>query len=221
MVNIITPELVVAWAIVDFVASVYYLSSRKEKKIFVLPALAAAAIISGGMGLAQAGLGYAQKMKAAKLARNNPTQKLNDDPYLDDQYALTASYAQQGLSDGTKQLLTSTVDRNLSGSITDVLRAGGSINNIADLYEGSQNVLRQVALEEERAKMRNIESFIQNGTQVKANENRDQFMINKWVPQRDTAQMIAELSKQGMDNIFKGLDTAGGSAIKFLDGNAK
>jgi hypothetical protein len=211
--QILDADLLSIWVLIEIAAAIYYFGNRKSNKgQLMLAPVAIAGLIQGGIGLAQSVVGGIQKLKASKMAKQNKAAVLEDNPYIDDQYALTANYASQGLSEGAKQAMITNSDRQFSAGITDLLRAGGNLNNIGDLYEGNQAALRALAL---------VEAYIQYGLQAKANEDRDQFMLNKWVPQRDTAQLIAELSKNGMTNLWKGIDTMGSGAIKYLDATAK
>jgi hypothetical protein len=170
------------------------------------------ALVQGGIGLLQSGIGIAQKIKAAKLAKRNVRPELEDNAYIDDMYTLTASQAGQGLSDATKQSFLTNIDRNVSSGIDAVLRGGGSVNNIGDLIDSGNSAVREMAWADQQVRARNTSQFI-TAIQAKADEDRDQFFLNELAPFQDRAQMISELSKQGMDNIFKGVNTMGSAAI--------
>jgi hypothetical protein len=174
------------------------------------------AIIAGATGLLQTGLGIGQKAKAAKMARKNPRPDLKDSKYLQDMYQLTGAYAGQGLSDEAKQAYISQNDRNLGSSLDAILRSGGSPNLISDIYDDSQSGVRQLALADDTAKMRNMERFL-TVQDKKADEERDKFFVNQYAPWKDKAQMIAGLSQQGMDNIWKGINTMGSAAVGYAD----
>lgn len=173
-------------------------------------------IVGGVTGLIQAGIGIAQKIKAAKLAKHNKRPDLEDDPYLDDAYNLAVSGASEGLSTSTKQQYLTNNDRNLSSSLNAMLTLGGGPNLVSELYDDSGNQLRVLAAADEAAKVRNRETYF-TYAKAKASENRDEWMLNKYVPYRDTQEQIASLSKQGMDNIWKGINTTGSAVISAMD----
>jgi hypothetical protein len=180
-----------------------------------MPLPLAAAGIEAGVGLLQTGIGIAQKIKAAKLARSNIRPVLKDNPYIDQGYALAGSMASQGLSDATRQAYQTGIDRNLSAGIDAITRAGGSVNNIGDLIDSGSSALREMAYADQQIKARNTSQFL-DAIQKKADEDRDQWFLNEYAPYQDRAAMISQLSGQGMTNIFKGINTAGSAAMGAL-----
>lgn len=207
------PIFIYFWLILEIacilsVAIAFVMGKRMSSgTLFIAPA-----IIMGGVALAQFGVGIAQKAKAAKLARQKRPE-LDDNPYLEQQYNLTGSRAQQGLTGSTLQAYQTNADRGLSSSLEASLRAGGGVNNIADLYEGQQNGLRQLAMINEETKMRNVNTFLEVGLQGKSDQERDQFFLNQYAPFQDQAALSAQLSQEGMNNVWKGVNTGVGAAI--------
>jgi hypothetical protein len=187
-------------------------------RLFILPMVAAAGAQAIGAVL-QTGLGLLQKAKAAKLARKNVRPDLQSNPYIDQQYGLTGSMAQEGLSDASKQLYLDTNDRNLSASFDAIIKGGGNANNIADAFAGSQDIIRSMALQDDQARLQNRSLFLNYGLKPKADEERDKFFLNQYIPYKDRAEMIAQLSNQGMNNIWKGIDSGLQAATGFASAN--
>lgn len=170
-----------------------------------------------GTGVLQGVVGFAQKLKAAKLARANGEQpELEDDPYLDDGYKRSLANAGQGLSENAKQAFLKNNDRNLSSSLDTMLKLGGGSSLVSDLYDRGGSALQGFALAEEKA-WRDNQQIFAGYEKAKASENRDEWYINKFKKWSDKNAAIEELSKQGMTNIWKGINTAGGSVIKSLN----
>lgn len=158
------------------------------------------------MAAAQIGTGIAQKAKAAKIAAANkrPDYEIPN-PVIENQ-RLLESLAQQGLTAGAKQAYTTANDRGLTSSIEAILKSGGSPNLVNEAYDTSQQGASRMALAEDEARIRNINMYIQ-GQNTLADEQSKKWGINKYAPYADKAQVAASLSNQGMDNIWKGINT--------------
>lgn len=183
-------------------------------RLYLAPA--AIGMIAGGLQMA---IGAVQKIKAAKMAKHNIRPLLKDNPYTEDMYNLTGSYANEGLSESSKQAYLGNNDRNLSSSIEAMLKLGGNPNLISDMYSSSQGGIRELAVAEQQAKNNNINRFIQSGLIPKASQERDKFFLNEMVPFQDKAALISSLSNQGMDNIFKGFNTGASAGIQGMMGD--
>lgn len=175
------------------------------------------AIIGGAQGVGQLVTGIVQKSKAAKMARKNPRPKYEIQKEILDNQNLTESKASEGLSDAAKQVYSTGAERGLSSSINAILKGGGSVNNIADIYDTYQGGISKLALIDEEMRARNIQNMI-NQNNVLASEKDKQWQVNVFAPYADKAQAAAALSKQGMDNIWKGVNTMTGAATNYLMG---
>jgi hypothetical protein len=186
--------------------------------------MTAASLIQGGLGAVQTALGFGQKAKAAKLQKKlNALERpeLKENEFIDESYNLTQAMAGQGLSESAKQAYISNNDRNLTASLGALLKTGGSPNLVSDLYDNSQSGIRNLALAEDDARRKNINTYLEYGIAPKASESRDMWMTNKMVPFQDKSaqltQQIAGLSQDGMKNIFGGVNTMGSAAISAIN----
>ncbi len=167
-----------------------------------------------GAGAVQGITGLLQKGKAKRMARANkrPVYEIQK-PILDNQ-AIAESRAGQGMSDASRQQLNQANEKGLTSSIDAILAGGGSVNNIADLYGNYQTGTSKMALIDEDMRRQNIQQLIaQNNTL--AGEQDKAWQVNVYAPYADKAQAAAALSKQGSDNIWKGVNSmisAGASA---------
>lgn len=175
------------------------------------------AIIGGAEGAGQLISGIFQKSKAKKIARKNirPVYDIQQ-PILDNQ-ALAESRASEGLSDSAKQAYTTNADRGISASIDAILKGGGTVNNIADIYDTYQSGIGKMALVDEEMRAKNIKELITQNNTLAAEKDK-QWQVNTFAPYADKAQAAAVLSKQGSDNIWKGINTIGSTAMSALEG---
>lgn len=187
---------------------------KTSDKLFIAPMVAAAAV-GAGVGLAQAGVGIAQKIKAAKLAKSNIRPILEDNEYLDDAYRVSQARASEGLNESSKQDFLTNNDRNLSSSIDAILKGGGSVNNISDLYDNNQGVLRRLAVADQEMQARNMQTYFAM-LDKKQQEDSDQFFLNQYAPYQDKAALAASLAQQGQENLWKGINAIGGSAMNMM-----
>lgn len=169
--------------------------------------------VTGGI---QSVIGIAQKIKAAKLAKSNIRPDLTDSTYLDDSYKLNEAYAGEGLDENSKQAYIQNNDRNLSSSLDTMLRLGGGPNLVSQLYDTSTNALQGLALADETARVRNRANFVAS-QKDKSSEQRDEFFLNKYQPWKDQNALINQLSNEGMQNIWKGVNTAGSAVVGSLN----
>lgn len=162
-------------------------------------------------GIAQTVTGIFQSGKANKMARKNPRPKYNIQKPIYDNQAIAESRAGQGISDAAMQAYTTFNDRSLSLGIDSILRGGGSVNNIADIYDTAQTGLSKLALIDEEVRAKNIRDVITQNN-IMASELDKEWQVNVFAPYADTAQAAAALKGQGSDNIWKGINSFG-SAI--------
>lgn len=178
--------------------------------------ITAAAQAAGG--IVQGITGALQKGKAKRMARANkrPTYEIQD-AVLDNQ-DLIESRAGQGISDATRRELTQGAERGLTSSIDAILSGGGSVNNIADLYSNYAGSLSKMALIDEEMRTKNVQNLIDQNSKLAAEQDKA-WQVNVYAPYTDKAQAAAALSKQGTDNIWKGVNSVIGAGANFAAGN--
>ena len=168
--------------------------------------------ISAAAGVAQGITGAIQKAKAKKMARNNKRPKYEVQQGLLDNEDLTNSEAAAGgISDYARQVYSTGAERGLTSSIDAILKGGGSVNNIANLYDNYQGGISKLALVAEEGRVRKIANVVASNNELAAATEK-KFQINEFAPYADTAQAAAALSKQGSDNIWKGVGTIASTA---------
>lgn len=178
----------------------------------------AAALITAGTGAVQAGAGIAQKNKAARMAKKNIRPNYTIPKEIKENVAIASSRAQQGISDAAKQTYKQEAEHGLTAAISAITNNGGSVNNIGDLYGNYQEGIGRMAIIDDEMRVRNVNNLILANKDM-ADAVDKEFQINKWAPYADTAQAAAALSKQGNDNIWKGVNTIVGAGVNYATAN--
>lgn len=174
-------------------------------------ASAAGSVIGGVMQMIQSGK---EKREARNLEKNlvRPLATIQK-PILDNQ-ALAESLGSQGLSDQALEVYRSSSDRKLGNSVNAILMGGGSVNNIADLYDTSQQNDQHIALLEEEVRQKNMQNLMKQNETL-AGEQEKKWMINEYAPYQDTKQLIAQLKNQSNQNKWGGINTMIGGLTNY------
>lgn len=174
--------------------------------------------VQAGSGLLQGITGLFQKGKAKRMARENPRPTYRMPGSVMDNQRLSQSRAGQGLSDAALQVYDQSNDRALTTSTEAILKGGGSVNNISELYAANISGRQKMALLDDEMRARNIQNLIQQNNQL-ADYKDKEWQINVFAPFADKAQAAATLAKQGSDNFWKGINTVGSAAANYFMGN--
>src|SRR5687768_5262145 len=98
-----------------------------------------AAVIPAALGAAEAVAGLFKsgkaKREAARLEASRP--ELASSPFVKDQLSLTTSELASGMSAESESAYTQGVERDLSTSLDAILKGGGDVNNVADIFDRS------------------------------------------------------------------------------------
>jgi hypothetical protein len=173
-----------------------------------LPALA----IPAAIGVAQTVTGLIKggkaKKEAARLAATRP--KLEASPYLDDQLSLAQSELSSGMSGAAENAYEQGLSRDISSSLDAILKGGGDVNNVADIFDRSAVGRQRLALMKENLRLSQINNLV-NAQTASENERQQRFQFNEWAPWSDAAQANSK-ARQGAENmIWSGLQTVGGA----------
>lgn len=177
------------------------------------------AIIQGVLGLAKAGYGAYQTSNAKKLASQNAFPDYVIPSQFYDNVGLLQNRAQEGISQDTLAFLAQQNQQNLAASTNAILQGGGSVNNIAALYQGNQAQNAQLAQLDEQLRLQNVNNLIESRKEL-AGQELYKWKINKFDRWRDKATAAAMLGAQGQKNIIGGIDMFATSSANFIDGAA-
>lgn len=174
--------------------------------------LATAAVL----GIAEAGIGLINKgkanKKAAQLAASRP--KLGPSEYLKDQLSLSESELSNGMSAGAKTAYEEGLDKDLSSSLGAVTRMGGSPNDVGSVFANNATGRQRLAIMKDNLRLTQINNLTRSQD---ANEeySEKQFQFNQWAPWADSAQANAQDKANAQSEIFSGVNTAAGGAMRF------
>lgn len=176
-------------------------------------------VTAGVIGLGEVAVGLINsskaKKKAAELSKTRPT--LKDSPYLKEQLALTESELSTGMSAGAKTAYEEDIDRGQSTSLGTALRMGGTPNTVSAVMAESNNGRQKLAIMKDQLRLAEIDRLAR--TQDAMEEFRQQrLQFNEWAPWADESQANAEARKAAQSEIFSGINTAAGGAMRYSEG---
>lgn len=153
--------------------------------------------------LIETGIGAANKnqakAEAENLKRTRPNYGIS--PEATDELRLAESELQQGLSARAARAYETQVDKGLAGSLSAILKGGGNINSIGDLYGNSEDGRLRLAMLNENNRLSKIQNVI--SAQRNMTEQRDKsFMYNEDQWWKNDAQNNAN-AKQNADQQFQ------------------
>ena len=162
-------------------------------------AVGTASVVAGSVSNSKA------KKEAKKLQENRPKYEIS--PYAKDEVSLAESDFANGLSAEATQAYEEGADRDLSTSLSTLLKSGGGANNIGSLYDSSLKGRLDLAKLREVVRLNKYTNLINSWRNM--NEQGDkQFEFNEWQPWADNSQANAEARKGATNQIWSGLGTA-------------
>lgn len=171
--------------------------------------------VQAGIGLAETVAGFINKGKAKKEAAylQSIRPKYQENGNIRDQLSLAKSELSNGLGAEAENAYTQQTDRDLSTSLDSILKGGGSVNNVADVFDSSQMGRSRLAIMKENMRMQQINNLVsvQNN---QAEEDRKAFDFNTYRPWADKAQANASARQGAESQIWSGLSTVAGSAMR-------
>ncbi len=171
---------------------------------WVAAGVSAGTLIYGAVKSGQA------KKEASKLAASRP--QLTASPYTQDELSLSKSeLANGGMSADASRFLQEGNDRSESNSIDAILKGGGSVNNVAQIFDSSQSGNQRLALMKENLRLNKINNFV--SASRNANEERQQmFQYNTDAPWKDAAQANAQARQSASQMEVSGISGIAGAA---------
>lgn len=170
------------------------------------------AIIQGVLGLAKAGYGAYKAGQAKKLASQNAFPDYVIPSQFYDNVGFPQNRAQEGISQDTLAFLAQQQQQNLAASTNAILQGGGSVNNIAALYQGANAQNAQLSQLDEQLRLQNVNNLIEARKEL-AGQELYKWKINKYDQWRNKAVAAAMLGAQGQKNTMGGLDSMGSALV--------
>lgn len=181
----------------------------------MLPALAIPAAIGAAQTVVGLIKGGKAKKEAARLAASRP--KLEASPYINDQLSLAQSELQSGMGGATERAYEEGLSRDTSSALDAILKGGGDVNNVAEIFDRSAVGRQRLSLMKENLRLSQINNLV-NAQNAAENQRQQMFQFNSFAPWADKARANAQ-ARQGSENmIWGGLQTLGSAATGFLQG---
>lgn len=172
-------------------------------------ALGAAQLVSGIIG------GNKAKKEAERLARERPTYNIS--PYATQAVSLAESELGNGMSAEASRAYEEGLNRDLTTSIDAILKGGGSVNNIGDVFDRSAMGRSRLAQMQDQLRLNQINN-LRSAYQNMQEQQDKAFQINQYAPFADAAQANSIARQNANSNIWGGINTLGSAATGFLGG---
>lgn len=178
------------------------------------PISLAASATQTGLGAAEAAIGLLEagkaKREAARLAGLRP--KYTASPLAAEGLSLAESDLAKGMSSQATAAYDALTNKQFSSSLDAILRGGGSVNNIGDVFGASGEGRQRLALMKDELRLKQIDNVVR-ASQRQQEEEEKAWQINLLDPWKDKAAANA-LARQGAANmIMSGINTAGSGAM--------
>lgn len=171
-------------------------------------------IAGAAVGAITLGYGIAKdakaNSKAKELANNRP--QIKSSPYTADELALSKSELANPMSADTDRFLKEQQDSDTSNSISAILKGGGDVNNVAQIFDGSQRGNQRLALMKENLRLNKINNFM-NTSRNAEQERQQQFQFNQWAPWADQAQANSAAKQGAQATISSGVNTLASGVV--------
>jgi len=175
------------------------------------------AIVQGGLGLIETvtnlfKAGQAKK-EARELERSRPQYQIS--PLAGDELSLTKSELASGGLSSTAQTAYNDLDnQQFSSSLEALLRGGGSVNGVADVYGQGQTGRLRLAQLNDQMRLQKINNYI-GAARYYTDQTDKAFEFNKWMPWADKAQANSKARQNADAGIWAGLGTAGAGVVNY------
>lgn len=169
--------------------------------------------VAGAVSLIELGIGEANKAQskaeAATLSASRPKVGLNSD-----ELNLAESELQQGVSARAERAYEMQSNKGLSGSLSALLKGGGNLNSVGDLYANADEGRQRLTMLNENTRLNNIQNLI-SAIRNNVSEQQKQFEFNEWMPWADKAQANAQQRVGADAQVSAGMQGIGSAAMQY------
>lgn len=158
------------------------------------------------------------KKQAAELEKNKPIKQTSQ--FDKDALALTESELANGMSSAAEKAYNDSVDRGLSSSISAMLKSGGNVNSIGDIYGATEQGRQNLAIMQDQMRLTQLQNVLKSYDKM-ASEDEKNWMVNLYGPYKDKLQAIGEQRKAAAQQRVAGINTMGGGLMTALGGDGK
>lgn len=183
----------------------------------LLSAVPGAQIPGAVLGVAQTVASLINSAKAKKeakaLERSRPKREIS--PLYEENLALAESELAGGMSAAAEAAYNQALDRQQSGSLSALLRGGGDVNTVSDIFSAGEEGRQRLATLTDQLRLKQIDTVLKSRDMM-AEEADKNFIFNDYMPWADKAAANATARKEANAGIWSGLQTLGGSVSNMI-----
>jgi hypothetical protein len=172
--------------------------------------------ISAGLGLYQVAKGLIGESKAAKEEKiakaNRPILKPGKE--FGENVSLAESELTQGMSAKAQKAYQYATDKATGSSLSAILKGGGNVNNIGDLYGANEEGRMRLSSMQDALRLSQIQSVV-SARSAKAQEDQTAWQVNEYAPYKDELQALAKEKQGAADSVSRGIGQIGGAAMQY------
>ena len=174
--------------------------------------------INAATGIAQIVTGAVNSRKTKKIAeeleRTRPQYEISQ--LAKDELALSESeLANGGLSSTAENAYNSLNNKQFSASLGSILRGGGSVNNVADIYGNSEDGRLRLALLSDQMRLQKINNLMRSREMYREQEDKE-FQINKFAPWRDKQAANNQARQQAQNQLWGGIGQVASAGMGYF-----
>jgi hypothetical protein len=168
-------------------------------------------VVQTALGIIKLGGGLKNKAELARESqiaeKTKPVRKTSQ--YNRDALNLAESELMQGgLSDEAERTYNDISDRQIANSISGLLKGGGSVNNIGEIYAAGEEGRQKLSIMEDTMRLNKIQNLL-GQYKIMGEEDQANWLVNLYKPYQDKLAAIAEQKKAAQEQINTGMDTIG------------
>jgi len=158
------------------------------------------------------------KDQAEGVLRNRPIKQTSQ--YLLDNQTLQQSELANGMSAAAEKSYNDSVDRSLASTISALLKSGGSVNNIGDVYSATEQGRQNLAMIQDQLRLNHIAGVLKSQEQLAAEDEKN-WLVNEYGPYKDKLQAIGVQRQNAEQQKVAGINTAGNGLMSLIGGDNK
>lgn len=142
---------------------------------------------------------------AKELGRTRP--KYTIDKSVGDELSLAENELAGGMSARAEDAYNQGEDKNFASSLETILRGGGNVNSVGDIYGKSQAGRLRLSAMQDELRLKQIDNLVR-AQRYSADQADKAWTINQYAPWADKAQANAQARQQAVAGVWEGLGTA-------------
>lgn len=174
------------------------------------------AIVQSGAGLVQTAVGLINaaktKKEAERLARERPDYEIS--PLVGQGLSLAESDLANGMSSAATKAYQDLNNQQFSASLGAILKGGGGVNSIGDIYGNSQEGRLKLAMMKDQLRLQQIQNYIK-ASERKQQEEQTKWQVNEFGPYHDKVQANAAARQGAQQQINSGLNAFGAGVMNY------